>query len=154
MSFGAISRIVEIRVASLRLDAALPLEEFVGRAEEVPGVASLVRLPLGVQQLSVRDDDVGRRFGRLDAVGAALVLELAGLLARGHLDLRLGFKLGVLLVAEGAEGRRRRVGVHAVVGRAVAGAVAGGGEEALPGLAGAVAHLGHGLVVHLDTATN
>jgi hypothetical protein len=94
----------------------------------------------------VRDDNVGRRFGGLHAVRPALVVELA--LARRHLDLGLRLELGVLLVAEGAERRRRRVGVDAVVGRAVARAVPLRGEEALARLARAVAHLRHRLVVH------
>lgn len=114
-------------------------------------MSPLVRLPLGVQQLSVRDDNVGRRFGGLHAVRSALVVELA--LARRHLDLGLRLELGVLLVAEGAERRRRRVGVDAVVGRAVARAVPLRGEEALARLARAVAHLRHRLVVHLGQET-
>lgn len=65
----------------------------------------LVRLPFGTQQLSVRDDDVRRRLGRLDAVRPPLVLVLAFAPLRDHLDLGLRLELVVLLVAEGAEGR-------------------------------------------------
>lgn len=142
---GAISR-GKVRVVSLRLDAYIAKDRFVRGSEEVPGVASLVWLPLGRQQLSVRDDHVGGRFGRLDAVRASFVLER---FFRRHLDFRFGFELSVFFVAEGAEWGWRGVGVDTVVRGAVARAVALRREETLAGLARAVTHLWHRLVVHL-----
>lgn len=142
---------IKIRVTCLCPLVVLNITEHLRgrRPGEPPGMPPLVRLPFGPQQLSVRDDDVGRRLGRLDAVRPPLVVVLLPALRR-HLDLGLRLELVVLLVAEGAEGGRGRVGVHAVVGAAVARAVALGGEEALPRLAGAVAHLRRVVVVHLQ----
>lgn len=89
----------------------------------------------------MRNYNIGRRFGRLYAVRASLS-------AGRHLDLCLCFEFGLLLVAERAERSRRRVGVDAVIGTAIARAIFLAGEKTLSSLACAVAHLGR--FVHLE----
>lgn len=142
--------VLRIKIRVTCLSPFIATERLRGsRPQELPRVPPPIRLPFGAQQLSVRDDNVWRRFGRLDAVRPPLVLVLLPDLRR-HLDFGLSSELAVLLVTEGAEGGGRGVGVHAVVGAAIARAVALGGEEALPRLASAVAHLRWIIVVHLQ----
>lgn len=116
----------------------------------MPRMASFVRLPLGLQQLSVCNDDIRGGFCCLDTIRSTFVLKLATFVfIRSYFDLRFGLELGVFLVAECAERCRRRIRMDAVVGGAIAGTIALSREETFAGLARAVAHLRLCLVIHL-----
>lgn len=103
--------------------------------------------------MSVRHDDVRRRLRGLHAVGPPLVVQVGLGLDPFHLYSGLGPVLVLLLVAERAEGgrgTRLRVRGYAVHRRAALRVVLVREEEALPGLARAVAHLQWRAVAVLD----
>lgn len=139
---------VKIRLIRLRFDGAIDVDDgrlsvvqaFRKGPEELPRMPPFVRLPLGVRQMSVCDDDIRRRLGGLHAVRSPLVV--VHLL---HLDLSLGTELRFLFVPESTERRRRARfrmrRINAMVRRALVRRVRCSREETLARLAGAVAHL-------------